>query len=54
MINRARAMVTGLAALAALVLVVAGLPVVLYRFGGSPLPGQIGRMAPDRDGSHQS
>ena len=42
MINRARAMVTGLAALAALVLVVAGLPVVLYRFGGSPLPGQIG------------
>ncbi|HTA07942.1 MAG TPA: hypothetical protein VK836_05515, partial [Streptosporangiaceae bacterium] len=41
MINRARAMVTGLAALAALVLVVAGLPVVLYRFGGSPLPGQI-------------
>jgi DNA-binding SARP family transcriptional activator len=42
MIIRARALVTGLAALAALVLVVAGLPVVLYRFGGSPLPGQIG------------
>ena len=42
MIIRARALVTGLAALAALALVVVGLPVVLYRFGGSPLPGQIG------------
>ena len=38
MITRARAVITGLAALAALSLVVAGLPLVLYRFGGSPLP----------------
>ena len=38
MITRARAILTGLAALAALALVVIGLPVVLYRFGGSPLP----------------
>ncbi len=41
MITRARAMLTGLAALAALALVVAGLPVVLVRFGGSPLPGHL-------------
>jgi DNA-binding SARP family transcriptional activator len=41
MITRARAMVTGLVALAALALVVFGLPVVLYRFGRSPLPGHI-------------
>ena len=41
MITRARAVVTGLVALAALTLVVLGLPVVLYRFGGSPVPGQL-------------
>ncbi len=41
MITRARTALTGLAALAALVAVVVGLPVVLYRFGGSPLPGQL-------------
>ena len=42
MISRARTFLTGLAALAALAAVVAGLPIVLYRFGGSPLPGRIG------------
>jgi DNA-binding SARP family transcriptional activator/LysM repeat protein len=38
MISRARALLTGLTALAALLVAVVGLPVVLYRFGGSPLP----------------
>jgi DNA-binding SARP family transcriptional activator len=38
MIARVRTALTGLAALAALVAVVVALPVVLYRFGGSPLP----------------
>ena len=38
MIARARAVVTGLAALAGLVAV---LPLVLYRFGGAPLPGRL-------------
>jgi DNA-binding SARP family transcriptional activator len=38
MISRARALLTGLAAMATLIAVVAGLPVVLYEFGGSPLP----------------
>ena len=41
MIGRARALLTGLAAIAALVAVVAGLPVVLYLFGGSPLPRHV-------------
>src|SRR5215472_4999749 len=36
--GRARTVLTGLAALAALLAIVGGLPVVLYRFGGSPLP----------------
>jgi DNA-binding SARP family transcriptional activator len=39
--SRARAMVTGLAALVVLSALVIGLPVVLYRFGGSPLPGHV-------------
>jgi DNA-binding SARP family transcriptional activator len=38
MISRARALLTGLTALAALLVAVVGLPLVLYRFGGSPLP----------------
>jgi hypothetical protein len=38
-ITRLRAFITGIAALAALLAIVGGLPVVLYRFGGSPLPG---------------
>ncbi len=42
MITRARALATGLAALGLLVLLVAGLPVILLRFGGSPLPQDIG------------
>ena len=41
MITRARALATGLSALALLVLLVAGLPVILLRFGGSPLPQHI-------------
>ncbi len=41
MISRARALLTGLTAMATLIAVVAGLPVVLYRFGGSPLPRHI-------------
>jgi DNA-binding SARP family transcriptional activator len=41
MISRARALATGLAALAGLAGLVAGLPLVLYRFGGSPLPGRM-------------
>ena len=41
MINRARSRLTGLIAIAALMAVVVGLPVVLYRFGGSPLPHRI-------------
>lgn len=38
MIARARTLLTGLAALAVLTLIVIGMPVVLYRFGGSPVP----------------
>ena len=38
---RARTLVTGLAALAALASAVIGLPVVLYQFAGSPLPRHI-------------
>jgi DNA-binding SARP family transcriptional activator len=41
MIARVRTAFTGLAALAALVAVVVGLPVVLYRFGGSPLSAHL-------------
>jgi DNA-binding SARP family transcriptional activator len=41
MISRARALLTGLTAMATLIVVVAGLPVVLYRFGGSPLPRHV-------------
>src|SRR5215469_12873805 len=36
-----RAAVCGLAALAALAALVVGLPLVLYRFGGAPLPGRM-------------
>jgi DNA-binding SARP family transcriptional activator len=39
--TRARSFATGLAALALLASAVIGLPVVLYRFGGSPLPRHI-------------
>lgn len=39
--NRARSLATGLAALAVLASAVVGLPVVLYQFGGSPLPHRI-------------
>ena len=39
--RRAASAVRGLAALVTLVLLVAGLPVVLYRFGGSPVPHRI-------------
>ena len=39
--TRARSVSTGLAALAVLAAAVIGLPVVLYRFGGSPLPRHI-------------
>jgi DNA-binding SARP family transcriptional activator len=39
--TRARSFAGGLAALALLACVVIGLPVVLYRFGGSPLPRHI-------------
>ena len=39
--TRARSLVTGLAALALLASAVIGLPVVLYRFSGSPLPRHI-------------
>jgi DNA-binding SARP family transcriptional activator len=42
MINRARSVLTGLTALATLIAVVVGLPVVLYRFGGSPVPRRLG------------
>lgn len=38
MISRARAVLAGLAALAVLAALVAGLPLALYRFGGAPLP----------------
>jgi DNA-binding SARP family transcriptional activator len=38
MISRARTLLTGIIALVTLVAAVVGLPVVLYRFGGSPLP----------------
>ncbi len=41
MITRARATLTGLAALAALLAAIIGLPVVLYQFGGSPLPARL-------------
>ena len=41
MITRARSALTGLAALTLLVLLVAGLPAVLYRFGGSPVPNRL-------------
>ena len=41
MITRARATLTGLAALAALMAAIVGLPVVLYQFGGSPLPARL-------------
>jgi len=41
MISRARALLTGLAALAVIAALVVGLPIVLYRFGGSPLPRHI-------------
>ncbi len=41
MITRARSALTGLAALTLLVLLVAGLPAVLYRFGGSPIPNRL-------------
>jgi DNA-binding SARP family transcriptional activator len=41
MISRARALLTGLTAMATLIAVVAGLPVVLVRFGGSPLPRHV-------------
>jgi DNA-binding SARP family transcriptional activator len=41
MINRTRSRLTGLIAIAALIALVIGLPVVLYRFGGSPLPHRI-------------
>ena len=41
MTARLRAALTGLAALALLAAVVGGLPVVLYRFGGSPLPARL-------------
>src|SRR5215469_15211570 len=37
-ISRLRAFITGMAALAVLAVIVGGLPVVLYQFGGSPLP----------------
>lgn len=39
--TRARRFATGLAAVAVLACAVAGLPLVLYRFGGSPLPHHI-------------
>jgi len=41
MITRTRSRLSALAALAALMVLVAGLPAVLYRFGGSPLPHQV-------------
>ena len=41
MASRMRAAVCGLAALAALAALVVGLPLVLYRFGGAPLPGRM-------------
>lgn len=39
--NTVRRRLSGLAALAVLIAVVVGLPVVLYRFGGSPLPSHL-------------
>ena len=41
MISRARTLLTGLTALVVLLAAVIGLPAVLYRFGGSPLPGHL-------------
>jgi DNA-binding SARP family transcriptional activator len=41
MIARARTILTGLGALGVLALAVVGLPVLLYRYGGSPLPGHL-------------
>lgn len=38
MITRLRACITGMAALAVLAAIVGGLPLALYRFGGSPVP----------------
>jgi len=39
--RRAASAVRGLTALVTLLLLVAGLPAVLYRFGGSPVPGRL-------------
>lgn len=41
MISRARTLLTGVSALAVLVLAVIGLPLVLYRTGGSPVPRHV-------------
>ena len=41
MTARLRAAVTGLAALAVLAAIIGGLPVLLYRFGGSPVPHSV-------------
>ncbi len=55
MITRTRAILSGLTAMAALTLVVLGLPVILYRFGGSPVPGhfagwhRVGQVLSSRD-----
>jgi DNA-binding SARP family transcriptional activator len=40
-ISRARVVLTGLAALAVMAALMVGLPLVLYRFGGSPLPRRV-------------
>ena len=53
--GRGRPAAAGLAALVTLLALVAGLPVLLYRLGGSPLPGhlpalrQVGRALLHRD-----
>ena len=39
--RRGQDAVTGLTALAVLLAILGGLPVLLYRLGGSPLPGQL-------------
>jgi hypothetical protein len=41
MTGRARTVLTGLAALAVLAALLVGLPLVLYRFGGAPLPSRM-------------
>jgi len=41
MISRARSALGALTALSALLILVVGLPIVLYRFGGSPLPAHV-------------